>query len=97
MLLQDLARVIESEELAYLCNSRISSNRRREQSVPEGLVHEQTLSGGLDEYPSGEDIGREVHELVDRVLIFVKGEGRADMGGETHDISPCDMLLAPKI
>ena len=25
----------------------------REQSVPEGLVHEQTLSGGLDEYPSG--------------------------------------------
>ena len=25
----------------------------REQSVPEGLVHKHTLSGGLDEYPSG--------------------------------------------
>jgi len=25
----------------------------REQHVPEGLVHEQTLSGSLDEYPSG--------------------------------------------
>ena len=45
--------------------------------------------------PPGEDIGREVHELVDQVLIFFKGEGRADLGGETHDISPGDMFVVP--
>src|SRR5678815_4856931 len=44
--------------------------------------------------PPGEDIGREVHELVDQVLVFVKGEGRADVGGETHDISPGAMFVA---
>ena len=45
--------------------------------------------------PPGEDIGREVHEVVDQVLIFVKGEGRADLGGETHAISPGDMFVVP--
>ena len=45
--------------------------------------------------PPGEDIGREVHEVVDQVLVFVKGEGRADVGGETHDISPGDMFAVP--
>ena len=95
MLLQDLTRVIESEEWAYLCIPNYPAIGAREQSVPEGLVHEQTLSGRLDEIPPGEDIGLEVHELVDQVLIFVKGEGRADLGGATHDISPGDMFAVP--
>ena len=34
----------------------------------------------------GEDIGREVHEDVDQVLVFVKGAGRAAVAGKTHDI-----------
>ena len=45
--------------------------------------------------PPGEDIGREVHELVDQVLVFVKGKGRADLSGETHDINPGDMFAVP--
>ena len=45
--------------------------------------------------PPGEDIGREVHKLVDQVLVFVKGKGRADLGGETHDINPGDMFAVP--
>jgi mannose-6-phosphate isomerase-like protein (cupin superfamily) len=40
----------------------------------------------------GEDIGREVHEVVDQVLFFVKGSGQAFVGGETHDIGPGDMF-----
>ena len=32
----------------------------------------------------GEDIGREVHEVVDQVLVFVKGAGQAVVGGETR-------------
>lgn len=43
----------------------------------------------------GDDIGREVHELVDQVLVFVKGEGEAVVGSETHDIGPGDMFAVP--
>ena len=42
--------------------------------------------------PPGEDIGSEVHETVDQVLVFVKGEGRAIVGGEKHDIGAGDMF-----
>ncbi len=30
----------------------------------------------------GEDIGREVHEVVDQVLVFIKGAGQAVVGRE---------------
>ena len=45
--------------------------------------------------PPGEDIGREVHDFVDQVLIFVKGTGRAVVGGETHDVGAGDMFAVP--
>lgn len=45
--------------------------------------------------PSGEDIGREVHEHVDQVLVFVKGTGQAVVGGETHNIEAGDMFAVP--
>ena len=43
----------------------------------------------------GEDIGREVHEVVDQVLVFVKGAGEAVVGSEKHDISAGDMFAVP--
>jgi len=43
----------------------------------------------------GEDIGREVHEGVDQVLVFVKGAGHAVVGREAHDIGPGDMFAVP--
>lgn len=43
----------------------------------------------------GEDIGREVHEDVDQVLVFVKGAGEAVVGQETHKIRPGDMFAVP--
>ena len=43
--------------------------------------------------PPGEDIGSEVHEDGDQVLVFVKGAGRAIVGGETHDICAGDMFV----
>lgn len=45
--------------------------------------------------PPGEDIGSEVHETVDQVLVFVKGVGRAVVAGETHDIRAGDMFAVP--
>ena len=43
----------------------------------------------------GEDIGREVHDVVDQVLVFVKGNGRAVVGNETHEISPGGLFAVP--
>lgn len=43
----------------------------------------------------GEDIGREVHEDVDQVLVFVKGEGEAVVGTDKHHIGPGDMFVVP--
>ena len=84
MPIQDLARVIESEEEVYYAIPKCPAIGAREQPVP------------VMSMPPGEDIGRAVHELVDQVLVFVKGKGRADLGGETHDISPGDMFaVAP--
>ncbi len=34
----------------------------------------------------GEDIGNEVHEKVDQILIFVEGEGKAKVGEEEFEI-----------
>lgn len=34
----------------------------------------------------GEDIGNEVHETVDQILIFVAGEGKAKVGEEEFNI-----------
>lgn len=45
--------------------------------------------------PPGEDIGREVHETVDQVLVFVKGAGEAVVGTDTHKIGPGDMFVVP--
>ena len=45
--------------------------------------------------PPGEDIGSEVHDDVDQVLVFVKGAGRAVVAGKTHDIRAGDMFVVP--
>lgn len=42
-----------------------------------------------------ESIDLEVHEGGDQVLVFVKGAGRAVVGGETHDIGAGDMVCVP--
>ena len=43
----------------------------------------------------GEDIGQEVHEGVDQVLVFAQGTGQAVIDGETHDIGPGDLFAVP--
>ena len=43
----------------------------------------------------GDDIGREVHEDVDQVLVFVKGAGEAMVGPDKHHIGPGDRCVVP--
>ena len=44
--------------------------------------------------PPGEDIGREVHEDGDQVLVFVKGAGRAAWETKRMILAPAICLLS---
>jgi mannose-6-phosphate isomerase-like protein (cupin superfamily) len=43
----------------------------------------------------GEDIGAEVHEHNDQVLIFTDGTARAEVGGETQEVTAGDLVVVP--
>ena len=45
--------------------------------------------------PPGGDIGTEVHDDVDQVLVFVQGEGEAILDGETRAISADRLVHVP--
>ena len=45
--------------------------------------------------PAGEEIGEEVHEENDQLLVFVDGEGDAVLGGKTSKVTPNDLVLVP--
>ena len=45
--------------------------------------------------PPGGEIGEEVHEGIDQILLFVEGEGEAIVGGETRRVRPDEMVLVP--
>jgi|SRR3954447_1977202 mannose-6-phosphate isomerase-like protein (cupin superfamily) len=44
---------------------------------------------------AGEDIGAEVHEHNDQVLIFTEGTARAEVGGETRSVAAGDLVVVP--
>jgi mannose-6-phosphate isomerase-like protein (cupin superfamily) len=43
----------------------------------------------------GDDIGDEVHEDVDQILIFVQGEGRAIVGGQESTVGVDRLVCVP--
>jgi mannose-6-phosphate isomerase-like protein (cupin superfamily) len=43
--------------------------------------------------PVGEEIGEEVHEENDQLLVFVDGEGEAVLDGKTSTVTPDDLVL----
>ncbi|MGA3031568.1 MAG: cupin domain-containing protein [Candidatus Limnocylindrales bacterium] len=45
--------------------------------------------------PPGGDIGEEVHDDVDQVLVFVGGEGQAILDGETSSVSVGRLVHVP--
>lgn len=44
---------------------------------------------------AGEEIGEEVHEGIDQVLIFVAGEGDAVLAGQTRRVSAGSVVVVP--
>lgn len=55
-------------------------------------VHSQVVAMSLNE---GEDIGEEVHENVDQIIVIVDGEGKAVVNGETRAIEEHDIIFVP--
>jgi mannose-6-phosphate isomerase-like protein (cupin superfamily) len=43
--------------------------------------------------PAGGEIGEEVHEHVDQILIFVDGQGEAVLEGQRSTIGPNDLVF----
>lgn len=45
--------------------------------------------------PPGGEIGEEVHDVVDQLLIFVEGEGQAVLDGSTSPVAPNQLVFVP--
>jgi len=45
--------------------------------------------------PPGGEIGEEVHETVDQVLVFIAGEGAAILAGERSAVGPDHLVQVP--
>ena len=45
--------------------------------------------------PPGGEIGEEVHDGVDQVLVFVEGQGEAILNGERSVVGPDRLVLVP--
>jgi mannose-6-phosphate isomerase-like protein (cupin superfamily) len=45
--------------------------------------------------PPGEEIGEEVHQGNDQLLVFIDGQGDAVVDGRTAKVTPNDLVLVP--
>jgi mannose-6-phosphate isomerase-like protein (cupin superfamily) len=45
--------------------------------------------------PPGGDIGEEVHDDVDQVLVFVQGRGKAILNGQESTVGPDRLVHVP--
>jgi mannose-6-phosphate isomerase-like protein (cupin superfamily) len=52
--------------------------------------HEQVVVMTI---PPGEEIGEEVHDTTDQVLIFLEGHGEALVDGRSSDVGPNDLVF----
>jgi mannose-6-phosphate isomerase-like protein (cupin superfamily) len=75
---------LELERLA-----RENDDFRREVTTAE---HSQVV---LMTIPAGEEIGEEVHEGIDQLLVFVDGEADAIVAGETRRVGAGQAVLVP--
>jgi mannose-6-phosphate isomerase-like protein (cupin superfamily) len=58
----------------------------------ETAEHSQVV---LMTIPPGEEIGEEVHEGIDQLLVFVEGEAEAILAGESSSLGAGQAVLVP--
>jgi mannose-6-phosphate isomerase-like protein (cupin superfamily) len=81
-----LARVIAEDVIRI---ARENEDFRREVATAErSQVVVMTI-------PPGGEIGDEVHEGIDQILLFVEGEADAIVGGETRRVGADELVLVP--
>ena len=76
-------------------NEDIVSQARRNRwfrQVVATVPHAQVVVMNI---PPGGEIGEEVHEGVDQVLVFVDGEGAAILDGQRTVVGPNRLVLVP--
>jgi mannose-6-phosphate isomerase-like protein (cupin superfamily) len=71
--------------------SLVKQNRWFREVVATG-PHAQVVVMSI---PPGGEIGEEVHDGVDQVLIFVEGEGAAILNGDRSDVGPNRLVQVP--
>jgi mannose-6-phosphate isomerase-like protein (cupin superfamily) len=45
--------------------------------------------------PPGGEIGLETHDGNDQILSFISGVARAEVGGESREVTPGDIVIVP--
>jgi mannose-6-phosphate isomerase-like protein (cupin superfamily) len=45
--------------------------------------------------PPGGEIGLEAHDENDQILSFISGVARAEVGGESREVTPGDIVIVP--
>jgi mannose-6-phosphate isomerase-like protein (cupin superfamily) len=79
--------VPETDRLDFVAQARQSDAFRRE--IITG-PHSQIVVMAVQ---PGDDIGEEVHEDNDQILMFVEGEGEAVLDGERSPVGPDDLVF----
>ena len=69
--------------------TRENDDFRREVATAE---HSQVV---LMTIPAGEEIGEEVHEGIDQLLVFVEGEAEAIVAGQSSRVRSGQAVLVP--
>ena len=86
---------IDAQQVNALSNEDILDRARRNPYFREVVLtgpHAQVVVMNIP--PAGE-IGAEVHDDVDQVLVFVEGEGVAVLDGARSPVSPGRLVLVP--
>jgi mannose-6-phosphate isomerase-like protein (cupin superfamily) len=81
--------VTEPLDIDIVRLARSNDAFRREVATGE---HSQIVAMTI---PPGGEIGEEVHEENDQLLVFVEGEGEAVLDGKTAEVTPNDLVMVP--
>ena len=76
-------------------NDDIVARARQNDAFRREVITGQHSQVVLMTIPPGGEIGEEVHDHVDQVLVFVEGEGEAILEGETSSVHANGMAFVP--
>ena len=76
-------------------NDDIVARARQNDAFRREVITGQHSQVVLMSIPPGGEIGEEIHDHVDQVLVFVEGDGEAILEGETSRVPANGMAFVP--